>query len=162
MQQKLISCFYNQVTFHAREVPVVLNGMSCTCCAGKALCNHIVALLFQSAHYSTMGFKTVPLPLSCTSSLQTWHRPRTQGIAPESTNCMVVCKPVPKSQDRARTGVKCTLYRAYSGPLPDPNIMASVEKLQEKRPQPGICKILHGLQDLNLVDSKAGRTRCEF
>lgn len=28
--------------------------------------------------YSTLGVKTVPLPVACTSSLQTWHRPRTQ------------------------------------------------------------------------------------
>lgn len=49
-----------------------------------------------------------------------------------------------------------TYLTFLSGPLPDPNIMASVEKLQEKRPQPGICKILHGLQGLNLVDSKFG------
>lgn len=136
---------------------MVLKCMSCTCSAGKALCNHIVALLFLSAHYSTMGFKTVPLPLSCTSSLQTWHRPRTQGIAPEATNDIVVCKPVPKkTKNRARTGVKCTLYRAYGGPLPDPHIMASGEKLQDIRPQPGICKLLHRLEGLNFVDSKFG------
>ncbi|XP_058628359.1 uncharacterized protein LOC131538502 [Onychostoma macrolepis] len=104
-----------------------------------------------------MGFKTVPLPLSCTSSLQTWHRPRTQGIAPEATNDIVVCKPVPKkTKNRARTGVKCTLYRAYGGPLPDPHIMASGEKLQDIRPQPGICKLLHRLEGLNFVDSKFG------
>ncbi|XP_051984218.1 uncharacterized protein LOC127644853 isoform X2 [Xyrauchen texanus] len=58
---------------------------------------------------------------------------------------MVVCKPVPKSKDHARTG-----------PLPDPHILASVEKLQDKRPQPGICKLLHGLEALNFVDSKFG------
>ncbi|KAK0136472.1 hypothetical protein N1851_027402 [Merluccius polli] len=114
----------------------------------------MVALLFQTAHYSTMGFSTVPLPLSCTSQLQTWHRPRTQGIAPEATNDMRVCKP--KKKKNVRTGAKCTLYRAYAGPLPDPNLMASGEKLKELRPQPGICKLLHGLETLNLVDSKFG------
>ncbi|XP_073694043.1 uncharacterized protein [Garra rufa] len=146
--------FIEQYLFAYEEVPVVVKCMSCTCSAGKALCNHIVALLFQSAHYCTMGFKTVPLPLSCTSSLQTWHWPRTHGIAPEATNDMVVRKPVPKTKDHARTGVKCTLYRAYGGPLPDPHIINSAEKLQDKRPQPGICKLLHGLEALNFVDSK--------
>ncbi|CAB1323103.1 unnamed protein product [Coregonus sp. 'balchen'] len=145
-----------KVTLDSAEVPVVLNHMSCSCSAGKALCNHIVALLFQSAHYVTMGFKTVPLPLSCTSALQTWHRPRTQGIVPEATNDMAVCKPAAKKKTSVRAGVKCTLYRAYDGPIPDPHVMASAEKLKDIRPQPGICKLLHGLEGLNLVDSKFG------
>lgn len=43
-----------------------------------------------------------------------------------------------------------------SGPLPDPHIMASGEKLRDKHPQPGVCTLLHGLEGLNLVDSKFG------
>lgn len=66
-----------QIVLHAVK-PVGLNGCSCSCAAGMALCNHVVALLFQTAHYSTMGMKTVPVPLSCTGVLQSWHRPRTQ------------------------------------------------------------------------------------
>ncbi|XP_027859750.1 uncharacterized protein LOC114158046 [Xiphophorus couchianus] len=147
---------YLQVTLDSFVVPVELKYMSCSCTAGKALCNHMVGLLFQTAHYSTMGYKTVPLPLSCTSSLQTWHRPRTKGVAPEATNDMTVCKPVAREKTRIRTSVKCTLYRAYAGPLPDPHIEASGEKLKEIRPQPGICKLLYGLQNLTLVDSKFG------
>ncbi|RXN17928.1 hypothetical protein ROHU_026532 [Labeo rohita] len=50
---------------------------------------------------------------------------------------------------------------AYEGPLPDPHIIASAEKLQDKRPQPGICKLLHGLEALNFVDSKFG-TLCHL
>ena len=42
------------------------------------------------------------------------------------------------------------------GPIPDPHIMASAEKLKDIRPQPGICKLLHGLESLHLVDSKFG------
>ncbi|XP_077078678.1 uncharacterized protein LOC143731948 [Siphateles boraxobius] len=84
--------------------------------------------------------------------LQTWHRPRTQGIAPEATNDMAVCKPVARTKNRVRTGVKCTLYRAYA----DRHVMASGEKLKDIRPQPGICKLLHGLENLTLVDSKFG------
>ncbi len=34
--------------------------------------------------------------------------------------------------------------------------MASGEKLQDISPQPGICKLLHGLKELNFVDSKFG------
>ena len=38
-----------------------------------------------------------------------------QGIAPEATNDMAVCKPVARTKKSVRTGVKCTLYRAYAG-----------------------------------------------
>lgn len=34
--------------------------------------------------------------------------------------------------------------------------MASGEKLQDISPQPGICKLLHGLKKINFVDSKFG------
>jgi len=39
-----------------------------------------------------------------------------------------------------------TYLTFLSGPLPDPRIIASVDKLQDKRPQPGIFKLLHGAQ----------------
>ncbi|RVE55568.1 hypothetical protein OJAV_G00234980 [Oryzias javanicus] len=103
-----------------------------------------------------MGFESVPLPLSCTSSLQTWHRPRTQGISPEATNDMIVRKPAAKEKDKVKTGVKCTLYKAYCGPLPDPHLIASGEKLKGIHPQLGICKLLCGFQDIRLVESKFG------
>ncbi|XP_035985288.1 uncharacterized protein LOC118558824 [Fundulus heteroclitus] len=67
---------------------------------------------------------------------------------------MKVCKPQKKRS--VGTGAKCTLYRAYTGPLPDPHVMAIGEKLKDIRPQPGICKLLHGIQELKLVDSKFG------
>ncbi|XDV26074.1 hypothetical protein PO909_029872 [Leuciscus waleckii] len=117
-----------------------------------ALCNHVVALLFQTAHYSTMGLKTVPTPLSCTGVIQSWHRPRTQGIRPEPTDELVVRKP----KALGRSSVKSTLYRAYAGPLPDPTVLSVGAQLRNHQPQPGICKILCGLSDLTLVDSKFG------
>uniref|UniRef100_A0AAV2JQ87 Uncharacterized protein n=1 Tax=Knipowitschia caucasica TaxID=637954 RepID=A0AAV2JQ87_KNICA len=92
----------------------------------RALCNHLVAVLYQTAHYRAMGFKSVPVPLSCTSTLQRWHRPRTQGIAPESTTNMVV----KKSTKTTTKFVKSIVYKAYSGPLPDPHIMSSMKKLE--------------------------------
>ncbi|ROJ30469.1 hypothetical protein DPX16_1035 [Anabarilius grahami] len=39
-----------------------------------------------------------------------------------------------------------------SGSLPDPHIMANGEKLQDKRPKPGICELLHRLEGLHFVD----------
>ncbi|XP_041913151.1 uncharacterized protein LOC121678037 isoform X1 [Alosa sapidissima] len=139
-----------QVALHAVGTPVVLRGFSCSCVAGQALCNHVVALLFQTA----MGFKTVPPPLSCTSMLQTWHRPRTQGICPEPTDELVVRKPKPRAP--GRSSVKSTLYPAYPGPLPDPAVLSIGEQLREIQPQPGICKILCGLSCMTFVDSKFG------
>ncbi|XP_049340579.1 uncharacterized protein LOC111196789 [Astyanax mexicanus] len=140
-----------QVVLHAVH-PVALNGFCCSCAAGKALCNHVVALLFQTAHYSTMGVKTVAPPLPCTSVLQTWHRPRTQGIRPEPIDEFVVRKP----RASGRSCVKSTLYRAYPGPLPDPAVLSAGDCLRDLRPQPGICKILCGLTNMTLVDSKFG------
>ena len=49
-----------------------------------------------------------------------------------------------------------TLSLFLSGPLPDPHMMASGEKLRDIHPQPGLCKMLHGVENLNLVDSKFG------
>lgn len=43
-----------------------------------------------------------------------------------------------------------------SGSLLDSHIMASGEKLKDIHPQLEICKFLHRLEDLNLMDSKFG------
>ena len=49
---------------------------SCSCSARKALCNHIVALLCLTAHYSTVGFKTVGChaPAHCRPGTGLRHR----------------------------------------------------------------------------------------
>ncbi|KAK7918718.1 hypothetical protein WMY93_010002 [Mugilogobius chulae] len=46
--------------------PIDLVYFSCLCKAGKVLCNHCVALLFQSAHYSQLKLQVVLPMLSCT------------------------------------------------------------------------------------------------
>ncbi|CAL9695403.1 unnamed protein product [Knipowitschia caucasica] len=63
---------------------------------------------------------------------------------------------VKKSTKTTTKFVKSIVYKAYSGPLPDPHIMSSMKKLENVRPQPGICKLLHGLDSLKMVDSKFG------
>ena len=45
----------------------------------------------------------------------------------------------------------------FLGPLPDPHVMAAGEALRHHRPQPGISKLLHGIQAFRIVDSKFGR-----
>ncbi|XP_039671552.1 uncharacterized protein LOC120568237 isoform X2 [Perca fluviatilis] len=57
--------------------PVQLYETVCSCAAGKALCNHTVALLFQTATYSQLRLLAVPPVLSCTETEQRWHKPRT-------------------------------------------------------------------------------------
>ncbi|KAK0152188.1 hypothetical protein N1851_006420 [Merluccius polli] len=129
-----------------------LMAFSCSCVAGKAFCNHIVALLYQTAHYLQLGVKAVPPPLACTSDLQRWHRPRTQGIHPELVSDVVVRKPT----TGGKSGIRSTLFQAYSGPFPDPDLMAAGAKLREVQPQPLIALVLDGLSDIRLTPSKFG------
>lgn len=48
------------------------------------------------------------------------------------------------------------LLLVFLGPLPDPMVLSVGAQLHNHQPQPGICKILCGLSDLTLVDSKFG------
>ncbi|XP_034092199.1 uncharacterized protein LOC117559516 isoform X1 [Gymnodraco acuticeps] len=75
--------------------PVVLTHNQCSCVAGTVLCNHTVALLFQTAHYTELNMPVVPPVHSCTESEQQWHKPRTMGVKPGPINSMVFTKPVP-------------------------------------------------------------------
>ncbi|XP_049910200.1 uncharacterized protein LOC126396291 [Epinephelus moara] len=125
---------------------------SCSCVAGKGFCNHVVALLYQTAHYSQLSLPTVPPPLACTSDLQRWHRPRTQGIHPEPVNDVVVQKPTTVG----KSGLSSTLYQAYLGPFPDPDMMASGAKLRQEQPQPLIALVLDGMSEIELTPSKFG------
>lgn len=58
-------------------VPVIMVTCSCSCVAGTAMCNHTVALLFQTAHFSQLSVSVVPPVHSCTEAEQQWHKPRT-------------------------------------------------------------------------------------
>ncbi|XP_024153665.1 uncharacterized protein LOC112162181 isoform X2 [Oryzias melastigma] len=129
-----------------------LSAFSCSCVAGKGFCNHVVALLYQTAHYSQLRLPAVPPALACTSDLQRWHRPRTQGIHPEPAASLVVRKP----KTVGKSGLRSTLYRAYTGPLPDPDIIASGEKLRQLQPQPLMALVLDGLSEIELTPSRFG------
>ncbi|RVE56269.1 hypothetical protein OJAV_G00219580 [Oryzias javanicus] len=80
------------------SIPVELAHHSCTCVAGSVLCNHCVALLFQSAHYSQLDIPVVPPVLSCTESEQQWHKPRTLGVKPGPVEKMAVMSAKPKQR----------------------------------------------------------------
>ncbi|XP_037390004.1 uncharacterized protein LOC119262379 [Pygocentrus nattereri] len=109
--------------------PVVLTHTCCSCVAGTALCNHIVALLFQTAHFSQLSVPVVPPVHSCTETEQRWHKPRTIGVKPGPINNMVITKPVPNRTSQG--GVRSGLYRGMVGPLPDP-CMFRVTEAYEK------------------------------
>ena len=57
--------------------PVQLQSCQCTCVAGTALCNHVAALLYQTAHFCQLRINSVPPTHSCTDTEQKWHKPRT-------------------------------------------------------------------------------------
>ncbi|XP_049334766.1 uncharacterized protein LOC111193945 [Astyanax mexicanus] len=139
-----------EVTLEAHNC--TLTAHVCSCAAGKGLCNHVVALLFQTAHYVQLNLNAVPLPLACTSELQRWHRPRTQGVHPEPLGQLIVRKP----KTLQKTGVKSTLYRAYPGPLPDEHVLASAEKLSQVSPRPLLATVLESLSDVEIFPSKFG------
>ncbi|XP_059366474.1 uncharacterized protein LOC132105410 [Carassius carassius] len=133
-----------------------LKAFACSCAAGKGFCNHTVAILYQTAHYSQLGLQAVPPPLACTSGLQRWHRPRTQGIHPEPVSELLVQKPKTVGKD----GLRSTLYKAYTGPLPDPYMMASGSKLSQVQPQPLMAVVLDGVSEIELTPSKFGSVPC--
>ncbi|KAG1956965.1 hypothetical protein F2P79_008412 [Pimephales promelas] len=147
-----ITSLITKITLNVDTLPVEFTSSSCTCTAGKALCNHLVAMLFQTAHFSMMQMQTVPPSTACTDTLQTWHRPRTQGISAETTDQLVVRKPKTSS----RSVCKSTLYRAYTGHFPDPAVLAIGEAVKGLTPQPLISCVLTGFSELVLVDSRFG------
>ncbi|XP_078794821.1 uncharacterized protein LOC111946614 isoform X1 [Oryzias latipes] len=78
----------------------------------------------------TAGLQAAPPTLSCTSDLQRRHRPRAQGIHPEPVSELVVQRPKTVGRD----GLRSTLYKAYTGPQPDPYMMASGSRLCQVQP----------------------------
>ena len=62
--------------------PLKLEAWQCSCKAGKGFCQHVIALLYQTAQYKKKGFKVVPVELSKTSTTQKWGVPkRTEGFS---------------------------------------------------------------------------------
>ncbi|KAK6328227.1 hypothetical protein J4Q44_G00002050 [Coregonus suidteri] len=71
--------------------PVVFVKSYCSCVAGCGICNHFVALLYQTAHYSECGMSVVPPVLSCTETEQKWHKPRTMVCIISIPDSCVTC-----------------------------------------------------------------------
>uniref|UniRef100_A0A1A7WVU1 Uncharacterized protein n=2 Tax=Iconisemion striatum TaxID=60296 RepID=A0A1A7WVU1_9TELE len=96
------------------------------------MCNHTVALLYQTAHFSQLSVPVVPPVHSCTEEEQQWHKPRTAGVKPGPVGKMVVTKPV---QGRmCKGGLRSTLTRGIVGPLPDLSVLRVAEAYSELDP----------------------------
>ncbi|KAK2140280.1 hypothetical protein LSH36_1406g00012 [Paralvinella palmiformis] len=55
---------------------------ACSCTAGKAFCQHQVAVLYQLSHYQAYNVLHVPEIVTSTSAPPKWHvPPRTHGFA---------------------------------------------------------------------------------
>ncbi|XP_037546319.1 uncharacterized protein LOC119422981 [Nematolebias whitei] len=111
-----------------------------------------ISTAVKTAHYSQLQLPTGPPVLARTRDLQRRHRQRTQGIHPEPASEVVVRKP----KTVVKRCLHSTLYRAFTGPLPDPDILASREK-----PPAGVPTTYHtyprdGLSALELVPSRLG------
>jgi len=84
----------------------------CSCKAGASgYCNHVLATMYQTAHYSKLSCKTVPLRGSKTEYPQLWNKPsRGKKIKPVSVMNENVKKA--KIGEGWKAGQTCTLYEA--------------------------------------------------
>ncbi|CAJ0600743.1 unnamed protein product [Cylicocyclus nassatus] len=141
------------------RVPVDIAVAECSCVAGTALCNHNVALLFQTAHYSTLNLAAVPPVLSCTETEQRWHKPRTMGVKPCRVSDIVFLSSKPK-QFTVADGVRSKRYKAVRGELPDPDVLKVDEQYQDFTAD--IAPLITTMAisaDVPLVDSAFGKVQ---
>ncbi|XP_064844618.1 uncharacterized protein LOC135555779 [Oncorhynchus masou masou] len=101
------------------SVPVIVVQSHCSCVAGSALCNHLVALLYQTAHYSQLNIPAAPPVHSCTDTEQRWHKPRTLGVKPGPVDGIEFRK----STNSCADGIRSSLYKALNGYMPDMDLL---------------------------------------
>ena len=125
-----VKCFYS---FKRNENPHNLDLVLCivsgdmmyadcglSCAAGKAgFCNHILTLMLKVCKYSLYNCVNVTelkdevdqnSSTVCTLALQTWHKPRVEGISPYPVIEIVVL--TTKLRDHKSFGIACQLYEA--------------------------------------------------
>ncbi|KAG5270932.1 hypothetical protein AALO_G00173970 [Alosa alosa] len=146
-----------KITFEGSS-PIKIAVAECSCVAGNALCNHNVALLYQTTAYSTLQLKAVPPVLSCTETEQRWHKPRTLGVKPGRVGNMVFISTKPKArQYTAADGVRSKRYKAVRGDLPDPDVLKVDEAYQDFTADLApLITTLSISSDVPLVDSAFG------
>lgn len=139
--------------------PVQLQSCQCTCVAGTALCNHVAALLYQTAHYCQLRLTSVSPIHSCTETEQRWHKPRTMGVKPGLVNDMVIIAATHKERKLVE-GVRTNLYKGVSSHLPDLSVLR-VDEVYCDLPSDVAPLITTMAMDINvpLVDSSFGKVQ---
>ncbi len=113
----------------------------CTCKAGKSgFCNHLIALLHQIRDYSQSKANNIPDDKSKTSTLQTWHKPRIEGITPEPVMDCVAKKIKLESKCAKVVDHKVNDIRSEQNIANDPELIKTVqEKLAAENPLYGFA-----------------------
>ncbi|XP_023821742.1 uncharacterized protein LOC111949248 isoform X2 [Oryzias latipes] len=139
--------------------PVQLQSCQCTCVAGTALCNHVAALLYQTAHYCQLSITSVPPTHSCTETEQKWHKPRSMGVKPGLVNDMVILSARPKER-KLMEGIRSNLYKGVSSALPELSTLR-VDEVYHDVPSDVAPLITTMAMDINvpLVDSAFGKVQ---
>lgn len=127
-------------------------------------------------HYSNLGLKTVPPPMSKTSRPQMWHIPRrSSGLSPKAVNRLTVAKITPPSMKQGTLkrkkntkskavkrrnveGVKSTLYCPVKQPLPVETFISSLtDNLTVNACNSQILNVLKTATDIHVtVESNFG------
>ncbi|XP_036821406.1 uncharacterized protein LOC110507518 isoform X3 [Oncorhynchus mykiss] len=139
------------------SVPVIVVQSHCSCVAGSALCNHLVALLYQTAHYSQLNIPAAPPVHSCTDTEQHWHKPRTLGVKPGPVGGIEFRKPINSCAD----GIRSSLYKALNGYMPDMDFLCVSETYANFSPLPApLVTTMEMSADVPLVESSFGPVQC--
>ncbi|KAK0131115.1 hypothetical protein N1851_034190 [Merluccius polli] len=136
-----------------------LQRCQCTCVAGTALCSHVAALLYQTAHYSQLRLTSVPPVFSCTETEQKWHKPRTMGIKPGPVNDMVILSARPRERKLVE-GIRSNLYKGVNCPLQDISTL-NVQDVYHGLPadQAPMITTMAVSSDVPLVESMFGQVQ---
>ena len=109
---KLALCVVSCDVIYTYCVPVSAAGKS-------GFCNHMLALMLKVCKFSLLNCQKVTdlkheddenSSSVCTSSLQQWHQPRVEGIAPQPVMEVVLMKT--HAEEKKTEGVQCKQYEA--------------------------------------------------
>ncbi|CDQ83661.1 unnamed protein product [Oncorhynchus mykiss] len=136
------------------SVLVIVVQSHCSCVAGSAVCNPLVAILYQTAHYSQLNILAAPPVHSCTHTEQHWHKPRTLVIFSlcNSKSLLIrVLKPGPVD------GIESSLYKALNGYMPDMDLLRVSETYANFSPLTApLVTTMEMSADVPLVESAFG------
>jgi hypothetical protein len=132
-----------------------INSHSCECKAGTEKCSHLVALLYNVAHFKKLGLHAVPPILSKTSEPQTWNVPsRALGLHTKPISELTVQK---LKRGAVYEGVQSSLYCPIQLPIPWADTTEKlIKSLEEHEPGSQMLGILKENFETTLTSSKFG------